>query len=68
MATQLAMTTTLEPHDNATTLWSYVDEDDVESLSRPERFIVRYKSSIMTKIGIVILVLYDLNFSHKHSH
>ena len=35
------------------------DEVDMTSMSCPKQLCVRYKSSIITKIDIVIVVLYD---------
>ena len=38
---------------------TYMDEVYVESMSCPKQLCVRYKSSIITKIDVVIVVLYD---------
>ena len=37
-----------------------MDEVDVVSMSYPKQLCVRYKSSVITQICIVIVVLYDL--------
>ena len=48
-----------EPHDKETLRLSDLDEADVTSMSCPKQLCVHYKSSILTKIDIVIVVLYE---------
>ena len=46
---------------------SDLDEVDVKSMSCPKQLCVRYKSSIRSKIDIVIVVVHNWFKSLKHS-